>query len=539
MAASELRAVRRVLRGRRDRADASEVSYRIYLAVMLAIIVGAPLVRGLVLWNLDALPEPGSTPAATLGAALTLLTALCVLAGAQGGPARAGLPQIDLLYTSAIPRRRLLAAPIARAVALGTGVGMFGAGIIVATRLVRGDIDAQLIVALALGGAALGAFAAIGMLLGQLGRAVRWPLAAALAALAALQLGVGVSGDPWSWVAGLVVRPGDVEGHGDVAGLGRADSGSLLWGAGLLAVAALLLTIISPWIAARLRWEALREQAAQWDAIGVSAVSGDPKAALARLGAPVWLGRRWRLRPSPHLTLAIIARDLLGLRRTPARSLLAFAGVAAASAMWCLGLGAGDASSADPDFMRAAALGAPAMLLAYVALQSWCRGLATAADGAGSVSLLPAAPEALISRHLIVSLIFGVLASVFGAVAALWWFSAVGVRAGAPMFGAGPIIAASGVLVAVALSLRVLASLKGTIPMRILAPVPTPVGDASGINVLLWTLDGPIAALLLGAVLSPVWIAGIAAGGVPILALVVSAVSIAAVLIWARVRLVS
>ena len=533
LAASELRAVRRVLRGRRDRADASEVSYRIYLAVMLAIIVGAPLVRGLVLWNLDALPDPGSTPVATLGAALTVLTALCVLAGAQGGPAHAGLPQIDLLYSSAIPRRSLLAAPIARAVALGAGVGVFGAGIVVATRLVRGDIDAPLVVALVLGGAALGAFAAVGMLLGQLGRAVRWPLAAALAALAALQLGVGITGDPWSWVAGLVVWPGDAEASG------RPDTGSLLWGAGLLAVGALLLAIVSPWIAARLRWEALREQAAQWDAIGVSAVSGDPKAALARLGAPVWLGRRWRLRPSRRLTLAIIARDLLGLRRTPARSLVAFAGVAAAAAIWSLGLGAGDTGPADPDFMRAAALGAPAMLLAYVALQPWCRGLATAADGAGSVSLLPAAPEALISRHLIVPLIVGVLASVFGAVAALWLTSASGVRAGAPMFGAGSIIAASGVLVAVALSLRVLASLKGTIPMRILAPVPTPVGDASGINVLLWTLDGPIAALLLGAVLSPIWIAGIAAGGVPTVALVVSAVSIAVVLIWARVRLVS
>ncbi|UOQ61150.1 hypothetical protein MUN76_04040 [Leucobacter rhizosphaerae] len=532
MASPELRAVRAVLRGRRDRADASEVSYRIYLAVMLVIIVGAPLVRGLVLWMLEALPVPGTTPSEALAAVLTGLTALCVLAGAQGGPARTGLPQLDLLHTSAIPRRRLLAAPVARALALGAGLGMFVAGIVVATRLLRADLDPALAVALLLGGAGLGVLAAFGMLLGQVGRGVRWGVAGALAGLAALQLagwvgdadGGGLAGpvDPWSWVAGLVFAAADP---------GRSAPVLLL--AGLLAVVAMILAMLAPRMAARLRWEALREQAARWDAIGISAMSGDPKAALARLGAPVRVGRRLRVRPTAHLTLTLLSRDLLGVIRTPARSLLALIGVTAAAAIWgiAVGGGAGAAAGTDPDLLVVGTLGAVAVLLAYAALQPWCRGLATAADGAGSPGLLPATPQGLLLRHLQLPLLLGLLAAALGggALVVSGW--------GAAPTAVAPVSA--GALVGTALALRVLSSLKGTIPMRLLAPVPTPVGDASGINVLLWTLDGSIAAALLGALLAVVWALGIAAGGVPVAALITSAAVLAGVLLWARVRLAS
>ena len=210
----ELRAVRAVLRGRRDRADASEVTYRIYLAIMLIVIVGAPLGRGLVLWTLEVLPEAGSPLSGQLTAVLVGATALCVLAGAQTGPARAGLPQLDLLFTSAIPRPRLLASSVWRGIALGAGVGACAAGLVVVVRLVRADLDPGLGAALLLAGAGLGAIAVTGTLLGQLSRSARWVLAGALAALAALHLAGDLTEipavvritagaiDPWSWGGG-------------------------------------------------------------------------------------------------------------------------------------------------------------------------------------------------------------------------------------------------------------------------------------------------------------------------------------------------
>ena len=263
-------------------------------------------------------------------------------------------------------------------------------------------------------------------------------------------------------------------------------------------------------------------------------MSGDPKTALARLGAPVRVGRRWRLRPSGRVTLAILTRDALGVIRTPARSLLALAAAAAAAAVWGLALGVGDpaAAGSGPDLGRVGALGAGATLLAYVALQPWCRGLATAAEGAGSPALLPVAPQGALLRHLLLPALLAVLAVGAGA--------GVLLGSGVPVDGPPAFVLGSGAVpLAAALALRMLSALKGTIPLRLLAPVPTPVGDASGINVLLWTLDGTIAAILLGALLAVVWAVGITGGGVPVAALVTTVLTLGAVLVWARVRLAS
>lgn len=88
-----------------------------------------------------------------------------------------------------------------------------------------------------------------------------------------------------------------------------------------------------------------------------------------------------------------------------------------------------------------------------------------------------------------------------------------------------------------AVALRAAAALKGAIPMRLLAPVPTPVGDASGINVLLWMLDGPIASGFVGAGLALLW-ASVQAGWIaPFAAVLASGAVLGVVLLWARVRL--
>lgn len=519
---TSLRAVRRVLRGRQNRADAGEVSYRLYMAVMVIIVVVAPVARIGVLGFADTY---AGGDLALIASGLTAVTALLVLGGAQGGPAYAGLAPLDLLYTTAIPRRRLLARSVARGLVAGAVVGAFACGLVIIARSVRGDMAVELAVESLLVGVAMGLLAAFGTLLGQLGRGIRWSLASALALLAVAQLMWGFQADPWSLGVSAVFA--ELDTAGEVTGVP-----ALLPTTVVLLAAALLLACAGPRIAALLSWEALREQAARWDVIHVTAGTGDPKAALDRLGAPVRVGRRWRFRPSRALALAILGRDLLGMLRTPARSLLGLIGLGLGLGVWwcALGvdvLGAGVGSVAP---VQSGVFGAAAMLLVTFALRPWCRGLATAAEGAGSSPLLPVSSQGLLARHLLAPL--GLATAVVGAgIVAL---IVLGSASGTELWG---VACSSLVLVCCGLALRLLAALKGSIPLRLLAPIPTPMGDASGINVALWMIDGPVLSLLSGALLGVLWAVGLVSGGVLVWAWIVSAAVLGSMLLWARGRL--
>ncbi|QIK64376.1 hypothetical protein G7068_15050 [Leucobacter viscericola] len=513
----QLREVRRVLRGRQSRANAGEVSYRLYMAVMVVIVVVAPVARIGVLGFAET--YAGGDPA-VVAACTAAVTALLVLAGAQGGPAYAPLAPLDLLFTTAIPRARLFARPVTRGLIVGAVVGMLISGLIVVARAIRDDMTGELAVASLLMGAAIGTLAALGMLVGQLGRGIRWLLAAALLLLAAAQLLGGFRLDPWSLAASTVLS----EASASAGGAGS------LFASGAVLLCALLLMGIAPRIAALMRWEALREQAARWDVILVSAGTGDPKAALDRLGAPVRVGRRWHLRVSRGLTLAILRRDLLGMLRTPARSLLGLVGVVLALGLWLSALGINRGFLAEADPVRAGLLGGLALLITSVALQPWCRGLAAAAEGVGSSPLLPVSPQGLLARHLVAPFALAGLIVVLGAVVC----ASSGILTGAVTLG---VACSSVVLVCCALALRTLAALKGSIPLRLLAPIPTPMGDASGINVALWMIDGPVLAVLIGALLGLLWAAGLASSIMMIWAAAISVVVIAAILLWARGRL--
>ncbi|EYT56393.1 hypothetical protein H490_0102055 [Leucobacter sp. UCD-THU] len=533
-----LRAIRGVLRRRADRVDAGEMAFRVYAAIMLVIIVVAPVVRVALLWLQHELPQSAAAGDGTVGlvaAALTAVTALLVLAGAQFGPARADLPQVDLLLTAPVPRWRLLGGPLARGLVLGAFAGAVAAGIVVAARAMRAEFDPGLAVALPLAGAAVGLLAAVAPLLGQLGRRTRAGAAAVLAALVCAQL-LGAAAwsapiDPWSCAARLLVD-------------GAASP--------LLALApmgcAIAAAACAPLLASRLRWEDLRAQALRWDTVQTLVVAGDPSAGLARLGSPVRWGRRLRLQPRGGFTASIVQRDLLGIARTPGRSLVGLGGVLGAGSMWAAALGSGGAvdrfAAVSPTgdgllpFGSAALWGAAALLLAYLSSSAWCRGLAAAAQATGSPSLLPASPAGLMARHLFAPVGLAVIAMVAGAIGGEAIRSLLGSGAGG---GAGDgtawAVLSAALVGCAAVALRAVAALKGTIPMRLLAPVPTPVGDASGINVLLWTLDGPIASVFVGAGLALVWALAQGGGIPPITALVVSGVGLAAVLLWARVRL--
>ena len=542
---------RRVLRGRGRRFTASDLAYRLYMGALLALIIVAPVVRAGVLWLQRELQQPdagagtevGSAALADAGAltsfgalapALTAATVLLVLAGSRIGPARATLPQLDLVFVAPISRARLLRPTVARWLGLGAGLGAIVAGIGIAARALHeppGWGEALWLLAAC---ASAGILMAAAPLAGQLGRRTRAVAATLLLALAATQAWLAAQGcpgllhDPWSHAAGLLLGGAPQP----VAGLGAV-------------LAAAIVAVRAPAVAARLPWEQLRTAALQLDTVQTLVLSGDPGAGLARLGAPVRLGRRVRLRVGGSrpggLTVMILTRDLLGIARTPGRSSLGALGIFAAGALWSAAVGSLAAGVPETGerfllpYVASALLGAVSMLLAYLSAAPWCRGLATAAQGSGLPPLLPSSPALLIVRHAIAPAVLAVAALGAGALAASVALSGdTNAVAGADI---AALVVSAALAATVAVGLRASTALKGPIPLRLLAPVPTPAGDASGINVLLWTLDGQFFALFLGAGLAVVWALTVAGVVGFAAALVVSALVLAGVVVSAAVRL--
>lgn len=251
------------------------------------------------------------------------------------------------------------------------------------------------------------------------------------------------------------------------------------------------------------RWESMREQASQLDAVSALAVSGEFRGAAQRLGTPVTFGRHLGLAAGwggagPAGTRLILSRDVLGVLRTPARSLAALLCVTAAGVL------SGLAASHAP---WALVLALP---LVYASIGPWGRGLSTAGQSVGASALLPFAPVGVLARHLVVPAFLSIAvcaASAWGAAAlADRLFSGVGLDGNG--FGVTGLDGATGLVVAIAVgaitglfavALRLLGALKGPLPQRLLAPIPTPVGDIASVNVLVWNLDGPILALAIGA----------------------------------------
>lgn len=507
-----LAGVRRVLRGRAGLPSRGDLAYGVYLGVMLVVVAVAPLVRAVVLAlaeGLPASPPPGAAPAAV--GVLSGVVAVAALLGAQTGPAHARLPEVDLLHASALSRGRLLAGPLARSFLAAGALGLLLAGVLVAALALRGGLGGEggsplsAGVALLCGGAGIGLLAATAMLLGQLGRGQRRALAMVFGALAAV---FGVLGVLTGLGAGLPAPP-------------QPAMPDLLLPPLLLLLVGVAGALCSPLLAGRMRGGTLREQSVRLGTVSALALSGDLRMATARLGAPVRTGRGLGWRAPRRIGAAILSRDLLGLIRTPARSLAALVVASAAGAL------IGGLDPARAGWGPAALLGAVAVVAAYAAIGPWCRGLRAAAETVGGFALTPLTPAGLLLRHLVVP---GVLAAVsIGASAGL-----VAAIAGPADPGSVPPLtaAAEGAAVAlVALLLRLAGALKGPLPQSLLAPVPTPVGDVSGINVALWALDGVLVAAVAGAVLGGVSTASALAGAIA------AGLVLALLAVWALLRL--
>lgn len=426
LSGAEALAVKKVRRALHSKTfpSAGELASRLYFAVMLFVIVAAPLIRGVLLWLAEVLPMPGDPLLAWAAVALVLVAA-CVLPviAWYALPIRISLPELDLLFTSPLSRWRLLSGRVLRFFAVGIITAWLLAGAVLVARVMQG-IDVLPMI---------------------------WPAV----------------------LGGMTI--------------------------GLLGVALMLLVQLSRGTA----WQRLRAQAEQVDLVSTLVLTGDFASASARIGEPVTLGRNWRLRIDKAQKSSVwlfVRRDLMGIARTPLRSGMGLLGTLFATCFALLALSAQEPSVA-------ATLGMIAQLLAFASMQPWVRGLRTAAEGAGAPPLLPFTTRGLLLRHLIVPGGCALLVSVIGALVAnvlLWQASGAQVLSQLQLtMQVGvlkAVLAAAGISL-IALVLRLHASLKGPLPERLLAPVPTPVGDASGINIVLWGADALVLAALAGAIL--------------------------------------
>ena len=493
--AHALRAVRAIRRARAEGSSRTDVAYAVYTGVMVAAIVVVPIVRAVVLYLAEpaasaVLVDVGPTVSGTVFA---LASAAFVALGAVRGPALLSPFLIFAVAGGGHPRRRTLLRPVVRGVLT---LAVVGAGLALLFGLVvagMGDATVGAALVFAGAGALVGLVWAGCWLLGQrVTAAVRAWIVVGVLATGAVWVAVPWSAGvlPWGWFASLF----PAEGFGADAARGWAALGGL----GVLAAAALAVT---PMLLDGLRGPALLSQAQRWQTAGTLAFTGDLAMAMGEFRAVPRRGRRLSAIGGGGLALMFARRDLVGSLRTPARFALACAG--------CLGFGlliTVAVGASGPGVWIAACAAA---IVGFLALGVWSDGFRHVAEVAAAPPLYGVSTLRLLVLHAVLPVVGGVV------------FSAVGVGVGGVVWGdggvdvglVGPALVAAVLCVLLLVLVRVYDSAKGPLPMTLLAPGPTPAGDASALVVAAWQADAVILAGVVVGV-TVVSVAGGVSGGV-------------------------
>ncbi|MFS4505530.1 hypothetical protein ACMA46_04765 [Clavibacter sp. Sh2141] len=467
-----LRAVRSI-RLARGGASAMDLAYAVYAGVLTVLIVGVPLLRAVVLQLAEpseaaALVEHGPTAAAVVaGLAATAL----VLAGGARGPALLPPFLTSALVGSDLPRAAVLARPAARAVlgcAALAGIVALLPGLAL---LVAGAADPGPVVAWTAGGTLVGVILAGCWLAGQrltpggrAGAAAVLLGSTAVAVLAPVPVVPVVPVVPWAALGSLL--PGGDEAGGSAAGLG------------VLAAFAAVALAVAPALLGGLRGAELLAQAQRWQTATTLATTGDLAMATGGFRPVPRIGRGWRAVGGGSPAALVLRRDLVGALRTPVRVISACLGIAAAGALVAVALdGTG------------AALGMPAVGAALVGFLA----LGVGADGFRHVVEVSSAPPLYgIPTGRLLLLHAALPATAGGACALAGAGIAVAAGAGAGAGAVALVVAPAVVLLLVVV--RAFDAAKGPLPLEVVAPVPTPAGDASALVVAAWQADALILA---------------------------------------------
>lgn len=458
---------RRLYQDRGGSRTQEDTAYLAYLVVLVLAMVVIPLLIGIarVLGQpeiLTALRSPSSEQV-VLTASGVLLAAATVV-GMHRGPAHLPPVLVGILAATDLPRSRTLLRPFVLA-ALGLTVLFTVAGGLLATVLVlEGPADVTDGLALTGAGACLGVIASAAWLAGQrVGPRHGWLLTASL--LGATLLTLAAPGlarvTPWGWVA-EVWPPATGE----------------TWALLPLALVTLVCAERAPRVLDRVRGPLLLQQSRQWEVVSIAAYTGDLSSALATFRARPRLGRRWRAVPGAGAIVQYAVRDLVGAARTPVRAvsgllLLVLGGFLTALAV---------AGTAVPAWLLVS-LGAVA---SFAALGTLTDGFRHAAQTRWAPTLFGHTTGRLFLLHATLPVVVAVGGALVGGVLAR--------TTGWPTAGLGE----AAILAALIVAVRAFDATKGTLPLTLLTPAPSPVGDLSGLMVMAWQAD----ALLLSVALA-------------------------------------
>ena len=453
-------------------------AYLGYMGILLALVTIAPLARGMWMLVTDPvvtawlLPEVASAEAALIIAAVWVAA---LVTGRFRGPV-VFAPFLAFAFSaSPIPRRHAHARPFWRAAITMTLIGTLVAALVSAAWAAQGAATLMGLAGLIVAGAACGMIAAVLWLFGQCA-SVR---ATGIVVVLLATVGAAVAAARMALLVPV--------------------------GATLLAACAVVAAALVPWMLDRLHAEMALAQSVRWEAAQLHAGVLDLSASAATYQAlPRGRHRFFAIRRAGRLATRILIRDGIAATRTPARLVAGAAGLLVAGGLMMLAL-------ASPSILVAAIAG----LVTYVAVGPLTDGLRHAADASAALPLYGVSDLALVASHVVFPLLAAMVLLVLGGAAVLLWLPAA-----LPLAASW---AASIVLALTSVGGRLMGALKPPMPVALLVPMPTPMGDMAALARMVWAIDGVVVAVFAGVaasmILSAPWMPVVMlAGGLAVIA---------------------
>ncbi|SJN37940.1 hypothetical protein FM104_09860 [Microbacterium esteraromaticum] len=478
-----LRAALAIWRNARARPSGERV-YVIYLALMVALVAVAPVARAI--WVSMTSPEvvAALTSATARQVAMFAVAALwagALFAGRDRGPALRPPFLIHAFVTSDVRRSRVFRGPLLRSAGVVVATATVIGGLIAVSLASHGLVAPLHATVFIIASALIGIITAMLWLAGQ-----ALPRTATFLALGVLALGTVTASvptlvpfTPWGWF-----------------GLLYSGDGSLQALAGLWALT-LALCAAAPTLLNRLRFAELSAQSLRWQSAMTHATGMDFASATTVYQLRPGIGRRIRaVRSAGRLPLTFLVRDAVGAVRTPGRLLTGILTLAAAGVLIAVA-----SAPLAPGWM----LGTLAGIIAFAGMGPLTDGIRHATSVASDFALYGIGDERLLANHALfpIAVAAVVLVGAAGACAVI-----MGISVLAPLVSSFAV----GML---AIAARIATALKGALPVALLTPMPTPMGDLGAAVRLAWALDGLLFAALAGVAAvvvfeSPLLLAGVA-----------------------------
>lgn len=456
----------RARRAARPPSEPGDRWYLLYAVLITLLIVGFPIVRALAhgLTHPDILRLLVDPPSGLPSLIVIAAVVAALVVGGTIGPAVLRPVLTAHLAGNHLSRARTLLRPFLAAATGLVMVCVLFTGTAAWALRTSGDLSSGGILPLLAGAACGGWLVAVAWLFGQAFGVFPRLLVAIMIVVLGLLL---TNGLPSALTTGSWVGPPLLFAYG-----------LPVWGAAAIASATFV-----PWMLTRLRGPELLEHAQRRDHAVVAGSVGEVGLALASFRALPWFGRRINaIREGLSFPLTIAVRDIIGGVRTPVRGATAVVGILLTAVLVVI------AFVMPPELAWMCAV--TAGVLGFASFGVLSDGFRGAAEGIGRPRLFDASVEALFAAHALVP----------GSIALLSGFCAlvIGTVFGLPLIAGATACACSALLVLV----RAADSARGPLPVRLLTPIPSPVGDAAGIGVMMWQVDGLVksVALVVGSV---------------------------------------